>query len=377
MTTPDRQIRWMACKNVSDFTIPPFAFVEIGPYWAGLGGDDPHAYFMQVENDQQAIWQAKRTQFGPVSATENWNNTHWDNSMRAWHGWWGDFGGWGGVANRMSMIFACNGPTAIEPDGYGQCTQDWPARVRHDSSAYKIEVAATCGPGANSFDLFGNSAGFASLGYDPTSPLYDENEDWSWDRVNTMWITPWDPRIQSDGSVKGVAATYPTGTQVTLEAAQVYPLYPSVAPDVDTYVNKMILTKNDLDVAVGMQVRNSGLYMVGFQALLSSSPDSEPAPPATPNPTPHGSALRVELMVNDRSSGFYGVRVHVTESGYGGYDVILKENVAFTGILNLGSGDVLSIYNTSAADIDISAMQFWACWINPINGTRNVYVPLT
>lgn len=167
MTTPTRQIRWMACRNMHDTEAPPFALMSL---YVTEGSASYR--FAQAARDQQAVWEVTQP-YKAGSGTPSSSSPD-------------------GLSVQDPSLFVCNGPTPIEPGGYGKCTQDWPARVRTDSAGGDnfCEVGLLCGPIANSWEPDPSGVAFTSLGYDPTSPFYGPLAAWDWERVNTLWISP-------------------------------------------------------------------------------------------------------------------------------------------------------------------------------------------
>ncbi len=318
MTTPDRQIRWLSCRNNHTTTAPPFAIMSLSK---------------SILIDQQHVWGVTQPMIiADYGATLGFPTTNW---------------------------YAANGPTPIEPGGYGKCTQDYPMRVSLISAGGGIIGGHgrfdNVGPVDASWHVSINKPAFEIVNIDYANPIGEElPDDWApgdavAGKLYTVWVAP-------------LRRFRPSGAAVS------YPPIGGVSPFTQASGEFFVLAGRYLlpedaesvritDDNLGLECQLDGLFTFGCQASLHSSEADD------------GDLLRYDIQVDGVNTGFFGFRAQHT--GYaGGYaGMPTSENVAVTGLLNLTAGQIVAVCNTSAFDLSVGGFQFWACRLGGVKPT--------
>ena len=183
-----RQRLWLPWRNIDTLTAPPYAALAI-PIDFTLGGSDnlneyTERYHIEVI-DGEAVWRLKRPS---------------------------------ALAIMLDPCFCfCNGPTPVPPQGFGECTQDWPAQVLADYPTNNGEAGEFHNFGPGSFCDFGaggwavrkltytgmrdriadndNKAygEFLCLSFDPaigTLPAFEGDSAVPAPQYNVIWVAP-------------------------------------------------------------------------------------------------------------------------------------------------------------------------------------------
>jgi hypothetical protein len=146
--TPDKMRRWQACYNGTYGAIPAFALMQI------VHSDYAPVYWGQSVRDGQVIVKVQK----PDDEAEK--------------------------AQDPAML-CVNGPTPIPPNGYGMCTQDWPAAVLHDGGEDRLPNGFNCGPKSGSWFVWSTGWAFTCQSHDAAvNPILGEESK------HLVWISP-------------------------------------------------------------------------------------------------------------------------------------------------------------------------------------------
>lgn len=288
-------MRWLSCKNVAipAETIPGFALLQV------VG---------QEEIERQVVYRVAK----PSTAVEQ-------------------------SQNPARLLF--NSPTPIPPGQFGAATQDFPARVLHETSdtiVLREGAGNTCGPRADSWKAWSTGRAYSLTAVDKSGASVAAGDE-------LLWVT----RGQLDPAVYGAAfrvspSEIPPGGTIT--------------PLVDVYRDPLSdgLPQGVLFAGTGLTTTISGSYLVGFSLSLLSLT------------APRGSLLVVRLYYDGQPTQYSGVRAQDIERDEYGTNVLISfENVCQTGPLRLAAGKVLELHNESNYEIVATPVTLWASLLFP------------
>ena len=231
-------------------------------------------------------------------------------------------------------LLLINGPTPIPAGKFGSATQDFPARVLHETSddGSTLEAASrSCGPRQDSWKAWRTGRAFAIVGLDPSGasvPVGDE----------LLWVT----REAAEPPV------YDAAFRNSL--SEIQPGDP-IAPLADYYRDPASTGQPSgvFATATGLYSTLSGSYLVGFSLSLYS------------NSAPRGAQLVVRLYYDGQPTQYGAVRVQDIERDEYGVNLLTTlENVCQAGPLQIAAGKTLELRSESLYPIVATPATLWA-----------------
>lgn len=278
--SPRERIRWIPLKNMeSSKTIPGHAIV----YLDVTQGND---FFSQEAQDDGVVFRGKQC-----------------DSV--------------GEASQDPALFVVNGPTPIPPGQIGRCNQDWPAQVIHDGSDDRLPNGFTCGPRADTWEIYSTGNAFTCLSHDACQAVNNRPKG-----IHTVWISP-STTVATPAAITTGGGTADNGDKLTLDAADDSENWPGA--------RAWSLTES----GDAFKIYDEGIWWLQVSATLSSSSTTE------------GSTLRIRAYANGSPTALQGTRLHIIDTSggtvsddagdywsdpyFGGSPIFTEENVAFGG----------------------------------------------
>jgi hypothetical protein len=312
--TYEQRLRWHSCENTTSEEIPPFACmqlkkpIDLNTTWLIDAEEDD--WFCQDVDNGELIWFVSKC----------------DKE---------------GEARQNPSQFVFNGPTPIPPRrggdrkrARGRCHQDYPAQVLHNGDLDSLPNWRKCGPARNTWQVWSGGSAFLNICHDVTVPIGTGH-------MHTVWVTRGGIRAGGHASVRLSTNQYTAGSWLATSGS-------GQNVDSENIESQRIV------------VRRSGMWKFGFQAKVTAG-----------NTVPRGAELLLRLykegvpasdgQIGALSSTIWeGAREQdIEEDQYGGQIFYSAENVAFSGIENLLSGEALRIRNDSSHPLTISRGSFW------------------
>jgi hypothetical protein len=211
--------------------------------------------------------------------------------------------------------FIFNGPVPIPPLDYGEGWQDWPCRVLHNCSEDRLANMTACGPVADRWYVSSSGSAFVCKSHDVSLPVEAQN-------FRTIWVD----RGKGD-TITARGRFSVAGTSVATDA-----MLTITEPAPSIYLAGFEVE----DGGEWVTARRSGLYLVSFSGLLTSSSATL------------GQTLSLRLYTK-RDSDDGPVEATTPYVVSRAMDIVsstrLAGNVAFSGFETLEIGDAVGLKN--------------------------------